>query len=144
MNEKFYELCYKILHRYLNLPDVADTFRSILKGIDYIKKFPWDINDFLCKKNEIISYIQDVRCKNIIDGYNENPYLLTTTSFSKKLSDTNQNELYSNLIGEIPRLILKGMHQVIKNLYNIKDDNELTEELVQENITVLMKYKLVK
>lgn len=61
----------------------------------------------------------------------------------KILFDTNPEELYNNLNGEILRLIIKGTHQLIKNLYIIKDNNMLTDEILRQDIAVLKKYKLL-
>lgn len=86
-----------------------------------------------------------MRLNNVIDEYreNDNPLILTPVPSGKRLVDASPEELYQNLSGEIPRLILKGIHQVIKNLHNIQDDNNLTAELIQQDITVLQKYKLL-
>ena len=51
-------------------------------------------------------------------------------------------ELYNNLIQEIPRLILKGMHQTIKHFNDEIDNNNLTIELLREELSILEKYNL--
>lgn len=35
MNKDFYDMAYEVLSHYLNWPDVADTYKSIVDGIDY-------------------------------------------------------------------------------------------------------------
>ncbi len=42
--------------------------------------------------------------------------LLIPVPSEKPLADANPEELYNNLAGEIPRLILKGIHQTVKHL----------------------------
>ena len=145
MNKNFYDICYEILSHYLHFPDVADTYKSIIDGLNYQNNFPWNTLIFPCKKDEIIAYIEKVRWNNVIDAYREkeNPLLLVPVPSGKKLSDADPEELYQNLIGEIPRLILKGTHQVIKHLYIIENDNRLTAELLRQDVTVLQKYKLL-
>ena len=142
MNKQFIDICYEILSHYLQFPDVADTYKNINDGLNYQMNFPQNDIDFLAKKSEIISYIEKVRLNNIIDAYREplNFLLLVPFQPGKKLSDANREELYNNLSGEIPRLILKGIHQTIKHIDANVGDNELTAELVREDIDVLRKY----
>ena len=144
MNKTYYDICYKILSHYLHFPDVADTYKNINDGLGYMRNFPQDIWDFKAKKSDIVSYIRTVRLNNIIDTYQDpsNMLLLVPIPSGKPLSDTNPQELYNNLAGEIPRLILKGIHQAVKHLNENLDDNQLTAELLQQDIRVLKKYAL--
>ncbi len=50
-------------------------------------------------------------------------------------------ELYDNLGQELYRLIVKGVHQVIKH-FNQADNNTLTSELLQENAEILDNYNI--
>ena len=145
MNKSFIDICYAIVSHYLHFPDVADTYKNITDGLSYQSNFPWDITDFLQKKDEIVLYIEKVRIDNIIDEYrgNENPLALIPVPSGKLLSKSNQSELYQNLSNEIPRLIMKAIHQIIKNLYTIWDDNVLTAELLQQDVSVLQRYGLL-
>lgn len=144
MNKTFYDICYEILSHYLQFPDVADTYKSINDGWTYMKNFPQNIWGFMVKKGEIISYIQTVRLNNIIDAYKDpsNILLLVPVPSGKPLADADPQELYNNLSGEIPRLILKGIHQTVKHLHKELNDNQLTAELMQQDTKVLQKYGL--
>ena len=145
MNKLFIDLCYEILSHYLHFPDVANTYKGIIDGLNFQNNFPWNTAVFSYKKGEIIAYIEKVRLNNVIDAYKEkgNSLRLIPVPSGKRLADASPEELYQNLSGEIPRLIFKGIHQVIKNLYSIPDDNELTAELLQQDIAVLQKYRLL-
>lgn len=144
MENLFFDVCYELLSHYLDYSDVADTFQSINDGLNYSNNFPWNMIDFQQKKGDIISYIEKVRLNNIIDAYREkeNPLILVPVPSGRLLSQATPEELFNNLAAEIPRLILKGTHQAIKHLYIVRDDNELTAELLQQDIAVLRKYKL--
>ena len=144
MNKTFLAICYEILSHFLYFTDVADTYKSINDGLNYLKSFPEYECDFWVKKGEIISYIETVRLNNIIDTYQDpsNCFRLVPIPTGKPLSDANRQELYNNLNGEIPRLILKGMHQTIKHLNKELDDNHLIAELIQQDKNVLGKYGL--
>lgn len=144
MDKKYYDICYDILSHYLHFPDVADTYKSIKDAENYRDNFPRNPIDFQLKKDDIIAFIKTVRLDNIIDSYQNqyNPLMLVPVPSGKKLSDANPQELYNNLTAEIPRLILKGIHQTIKHLNIITDDNQLTSELLQQDTAVLQKYNL--
>ncbi len=144
MNKIFYDICYEILSHYLHFPDVADTYKSINDGLGYMRNFPQNDWDFVTKKGEIISYIKTVRLNNIIDAYKDpsNVHLFVPVPSGKLLADTTPQELYNNLSEEIPRLILKGVHQTVKNLHAELNDNQLTAELIREDTRVLQKYGL--
>ncbi len=144
MNKIFYDMCYKILSHYLNFPDVADTYKSIEDGIKYCNNYPQTMIDFMNKKDDIIRYIRNVRKDNVIDAYKngQNPLLLYPVPFGRQLSQATYEELYSNLEQEIPRLILKGIHQAIKHYNGLIDNNDLAAELLQEDFAVLRKYNL--
>lgn len=144
MEKIFFNLCYELLSRYLHFPDVADTYKSINDGMGYLRSFPKNMTEFLTKRNEIINYIKQVRENNIIDAYrsNENPCLLIPVPSGKTLEQATPQELYGNLEAEIPRLVYKGIHQTIKHSYKINDDNELTAELLQQDMNIFQKYKL--
>lgn len=143
MNKVFYDICYEILSHYLHWPDVSDTYKSIGDGY-YYNNYHIITMDFENKKNEVINYIAHVRINNIIDAYNnnENPLLLIPIPSGRLLSQASPQELYNNLKQEIPRLILKGIHQIIKHSNAQIDDNSLTAELLQEDINTLSKYNI--
>ena len=143
MEKAFLNLCYEVLSHYLCFPDVADTYKSVNDGMGYLRDFPQNMTEFLNKRNEIINYIKQVRENNIIDAYrsNENPFLLIPVPSGKTLEQATPQELYANLEAEIPRLIYKGIHQTIKHSHEI-DDNELTAELLKEDVNIFKKYNL--
>lgn len=144
MGNSFFDIGYEVLSQYLHFPDVADTYKSITEGKHYQNNFPWEMDSFLRERSNIISYIVKVRINNVIDTYQEreNPFLLMPVPSGKSLFQAPPKELYDNLSAEIPRLILKGIHQTIKHLNVIWDDNGLTAELLQQDTTVLRKYGL--
>lgn len=146
MNHQYYDICFEILNHYLHFGDVNDTYKSICKGLDYLRNFPATETDFYLKQEEIITYIMKVRENNIVDAYKsrENPLLFISVPSGRSLEQASSQELYNNLAAEIPRLICKGIHQIIKHINPNLDANELTAELVQENPIVLQKYNLLK
>jgi len=145
VDKHFYDICYNILSYYLHFPDVADTYKDIIDGQRYQNSFPMNESDFQNKKGEIIEFILKVRVNNVIDAYQEqdNPLLFIPVPSGKSLFQTTPGELYANLTAEIPRLICKGIHQIIKHLVPYIDDNTLTAELVQGNVDTLQKFGLV-
>lgn len=144
MNKVFYDFCYEVLSQYLHFPDVDDTYKSIVDGIDYRKNYYQIQMDFDNKKYEVINYITEVRKNNIIDAYKNrlNPLILVPLPSGKSLFQASPQELYDNLQNEIPRLILKGVHQIIKHYNEMIDDNDLTAELLQEDVNTLVKYNI--
>ena len=68
--------------------------------------------------------------------------LLVPVPSGKSLADANPGEFYNNLLREIPRLILKGIHQTVKHLNENLNDNLLTAELIQQDTRILKKYGL--
>lgn len=144
MNKVFYDICYEVLSHYLNFPDVSDTYKSVVEGINYYNNYCQIRKDFENKKYEVINYIVKVRKNNIIDSYENglNPLMLFPVPSGRSLSQATPQELYNNLKQEIPRLILKGVHQIIKHFNEIVDDNDLTVELLQENVNTLIKYNI--
>lgn len=143
MYNSFINLCYEILSKYLHFPDVADTWKDINDGLEKMNNFPKDYISFMQTKGEIISYIKKVRVGNIIDSIKEkSPFLFIPDSSGKTLDDCTPSELYNNLSMEIPRLILKGIHQTIKHFYIEKNEN-IVAELIQQDTAVLRKYNLI-
>ncbi len=144
MNKTFYDICYEVLSHYLHFPDVADTYKSINDGLDYMRNFPKNDWDFMVKKGDIITYITTVRGNNIIDAYKDpsNIFLFVPVPSGKPLANADPRELYDNLSAEISRLILKGIHQTIKHLHAELNDNQLTAELMRQDTKVLQKYGL--
>lgn len=144
MNKDFYYVAYEVLSHYLNWSDVADTYKSIVDGIDYCKNYNQIRMDFENKKYEVIDYITEVRKNNIIDTYKNrlNPLILVPLPSGKSLFQASPQELYNNLEQEIPRLIIKGVHQTIKHFNEMADDNDLIAELLKEDINTLAKYDI--
>lgn len=144
MNKFFYDTCYEVMSHYLHFPDVADTYKSVGDGIDHLNNYYQIQMDFDNKKYEVINYIVNVRKNNVIDTYKNglNPLLLFPIPAGKPLLQASPQELYSNLEQEIPRLILKGVHQIIKHYNEMLDDNDLTAELLREDVNTLVKYDI--
>lgn len=144
MNKDFYDMAYEVLSHYLNWPDVADTYKSIVDGIYYYNNYYQIQIDFDNKKYEIINYITKVRKNNIIDAYKNrlNPFTFIPALSGKTLFQLSPQELYNNLQNEIPLLILKGIYQIIKHFNEMADDNDLIAELLQEDVNTLIKYDI--
>lgn len=145
MNKQFIDICYEIISHYYNFPDVNDTLKSISDGINHLNSYPQNDFDFNFKKNDIIRYILKVRGENIIYQCEESKKLfvpITPGLSSKTLYDDNRLELYIQLKNEIPFLVLKGVHQVIKHVCPSTSDNALSMELLQQNEITLQKYGL--
>lgn len=137
-------MCYEIMSHYLHFPNVADTYKSIEEGIRYWKSYPQNDIDFQCKRQEIIHYILTIRGDNFIYQCQESSklFLPITSGFpSKTLFDDNRIELRVQLENEILVLILKGVHQVIKQRYPALNDNMLSRELLQQDVETLQKYR---
>ena len=144
MNKFFYDVAWKALAHYLDFPDVADTYKSIVEGIEYCNNYYQIQMDFDNRKNKVIDYITEVRKGSIIDAYKNrlNPLILVPLPSGKTLYQASPKELYDNLQNEIPRLILKGTYQTIKHLNKINDDNALVAELLQEDVNTFKKYNI--
>ena len=144
MNKDFYDMAYEALSHYLDWPDVADTYKSIVDGIDYCNNYYQIKIDFDNRKYEVINYITKVRKDNIIDTYKNrlNPLILVPLPSGKSLFQASPQELYDNLQNEIPRLIIKGIYQTIKHSDEIVNDNDLIAELLQEDVSTLVQYNI--
>lgn len=144
MQKTYYDICYDILSKYLDFPDIADTYKDINDGQYYQAIYLQNVALFASKRDEVIQHILKVRKNNIIHAYQEkeNPFLLVTPLTGKTIFQLNANELYNDLNAEILALVLKGIHQIIKRYHKISDDNELTAELIKEDLAVLQKYDL--
>lgn len=84
--------------------------------------------------NKIINYILKACGGNFIYQCQESNklFLPATLGFSNKtLFDDDRRELRIQLENEILFLNLKGIHQVIKHLCPVLDDNTLSAELLQ-------------
>ena len=133
MNKDFYDMAYEVLSHYLNWPDVADTYKSIVDGIDYCNNYYQIQINFDKRKYEVINYITKVRKDNIIDAYKNrlNPLILVPLPSGKSLFQASPQELYDNLQNEIPRLILKWIHQNIKHFNDMTYYNYFISELLK-------------
>ncbi len=146
MNKIFGDMCYEILSHYLGFPDVADTYKSIGDGMNYLEYYPLNNNDFQYKRDKIIHYILKVRGDNFIYQCQEGKKLFLPAKpglSNKTLFDDDRRELYIQLENEISILVLKGIHQVIKHLYPTVNDNMLSVELLQHGTETLQKYGFI-
>ena len=145
MKKEFLDLCYDIIRRYTSFPDVAGTAKDISDGIGYAQCYQQNQFEFSRKYNEIVSFIIKVRANNIIDSYQDdkNYLALVPVPSGKPLGQSTPEELFSNLISEINRLVVKGIHQTIKHIYPDLDDIELLKKLLPQEISVLQEYGLL-
>lgn len=142
---RFYEICYQIIARYAGFPDVAETLNDIRKGAEYQNDYCHDVLQFMRKRDEIIFFIAKARSNNVIDAFKDDRnYLLLIPSPSRKLlSAATNDELFANLSEEIRRLVIKGVHQVIKKQNASIPDNALTAELLTQDPNIFNKYGLI-
>ncbi len=142
MDKLFNDICYEVLSHYLHFPDVADTFKSINDGINHLRNYPLNDFDFQYKRGEIISYILKARMDNFIYQYHETNKVLALSPIGKTLYQDTRNELYVQLDIEVSMLKLKGIYQTIKHLYPEVNDDALSGELLQNDMTVFARYGL--
>ncbi len=146
IQKSFYELCYEILQNSQNFADVASVVKDIQDGLEYERNFPQTLETFFIQKNEIISYIRKVRVGNIVDAFKneEGSLALLPIPNGKLLSEATSGELYTELDAEIPRLILKGLYQLIKHYFPMSDDRKIMQDLFSKDVQILIKYQLFK
>lgn len=142
MNKDFLELCHSILSHYEHFPEVADTVKSVLKGMDILDDYPEDVCTFQQKRLSIISYIIEARADNIIYTYHNSEQVFLPFGNRKTILDDDMDELRSQLEGELSILIFKGIHQLIKRLYPSVNDDALSEELLKQDINTLQRYNI--
>lgn len=142
MNKQYYDFCYEILSRYLNFPDVADTFKSIEDGILHLMNYPQDNISFMHRQNDFIAYIIQARKDNLVYTYRQTGQIpLPIGMPSKSLWQANRIELFGDLEAAVSWLKLKGMHQLIKHYNPAIDDFVLAEELLQNDThTIVARY----
>ena len=145
MNNQFFDICLKILLNEHNIPEVLSTLADINEGLEKERKFPRTSLEFFIHKGEIISYIQKVRVGNIVDAFQgeEGSLALLPSLNGKFLAEANPEELYNNLDAEIPRLILKGMYQLIKHYFPENADKNIMQDLFSKDMSALRKYGIV-
>lgn len=142
----FYNLCFEILKAYQQIPEIVSVLKDIQDGLEYERNFPQTLESFFIQKNEIISYIRKVRVGNIVDAFKneEGSLALISVPNGKPLSEATPGELYTELNAEIPRLILKGLYQLIKHYFPMADDRKIMQDLFSKNVQALAGYGLLK
>lgn len=142
MNNQFYDICLNILLGEQNIPEVLSTLADINEGVEKERNFPRTPLDFFSRKEDIISYIQKVRANNIVDVFKgeKGSLALLPIPNGKLLSEATPEELYNELDAEIPRLILKGMYQLIKHHFPTNADRNIMQDLFSKDIKVFSKY----
>jgi len=144
MNKRYYDLYYEILSHYLNFPDIADTFKSIVDGICHLMNYPQDEQSFMHRQSEFVAYIVHARTDNLVYTYHNTGQIpLPIGVPSKSLWQVNRFELFENLETAVLWLKLKGMHQLIKHCNATIDDSVIARELLQSDIyTIAARYNL--
>lgn len=145
MSNRFYDICLNILLGEQNIPEVFSTLTDINEGVEKERNFPRTQLEFFSRKGDIISYIRKVRIGNIVDVFKgeEGSLALLPIPNGKLLIEANPEELYNELSAEIPRLILKGMYQLIKHYFPTNADRNIMQDLFSKDIKVLGKYGIV-
>lgn len=140
MNKNLFNLYYALISHYLQFPDVSDTLKDISDGISYLQNYP---QDFFDKQDDIIRYIVKARVDNLVYVYRNSRQIPVPGLPGKSLSQATANELFVELEDAVSLLVLKGIHQTIKHLYPMLNDNNLSDELLQQDISVIQeKYGL--
>ena len=140
MNKNLFNLYYALISHYLQFPDVSDTLKDISDGVSYLQNYP---QDFFDKQDDIIRYIVKARVDNLVYVYLNSRQILVPGLPGKSLSQATANELFVELEDAVSLLALKGIHQTIKHLYPMLNDNNLSDELLQQDISVIQeKYGL--
>lgn len=143
MNKRLFDLCYTLISHYLQFPDVADTFKDISDGISYLQNYPQTPQKFFGKQDDIIRYIVKARVDNLVYIYRNSRQIPVPGLSGKSLKQATSNELFVELEDDVSLLALKGIHQTIKHLYPMLNDNNLSDELLQQDISVIQeKYGL--
>ena len=79
---------------------------------------------------------------NIVDAFKgeKGSLALLPIPNGKLLSEATPGELYNELDAEIPRLILKGLYQLIKHYFPKNNDKDIMQDLFSKDIRRLNKY----
>lgn len=136
---------YEPLSRYAYIPEIASVFKDINEGINLSKNFPITEIDFFQRRNEIISFITNHRRKNnVIDSIKEKifPLSLFYTLGGSSINELQPADLHYNLDFEICRLIIAGMHKIIKSKSPNTSDCEIVTDLIEDFSRTLIKYKV--
>ena len=144
MKESFFDICYEILSHYLHFPDVAYTCKSISDAYEHLRNFPRNSLEFEQKRLGIILFIKELRDENTIYAYQSTGQVPVPILSGGTLFDDGIEELRIQLENEVPKLILKGIHQIIKHSYPTLSDKTLAEELLQQDTHTLQNYGLTK
>ena len=143
LNKSLFNLYYALISHYLQFSDVSDTLKDISEGISYLQNYPQNPQDFFAKQDDIIRYIVKARVDNLIYVYRNSRQIPIPGLPGKSLRQATSNELFVELEDVVSLLALKGIHQTIKHLYPMLNDNNLSDELLQQDISVIQgKYGL--
>ena len=143
LNKSLFNLYYALISHYLQFSDVSDTLKDISEGISYLQNYPQNPQDFFAKQDDIIRYIVKARVDNLIYVYRNSRQIPIPGLSGKSLRQATSNELFVELEDAVSLLALKGIHQTIKHLYPMLNDNNLSDELLQQDISVIQgKYGL--
>lgn len=143
LNKSLFNLYYALISHYLQFSDVSDTLKDISEGISYLQNYPQNPQDFFAKQDDIIRYIVKARVDNLIYVYRNSRQIPIPGLPGKSLRQATSNELFVELEDAVSLLALKGIHQTIKHLYPMLNDNNLSDELLQQDISVIQgKYGL--
>ncbi len=135
---------YEPLSRYTYIPEIATLFKDINEGINLSTNFPVTEIDFFQRRNEIINFIIKHRQNNIIDSIKQKtfPLSLIPAAGGKSLNELQPADLHYNLDFEICRLIIDGMHKIIKKKSPNSTDCEIVSDLLEASYLVFRKYKI--
>ena len=97
------------------------------------------LKTFFAKQDDIIRYIVKARVDNLIYVYRNSRQIPIPGLPGKSLRQATSNELFVELEDAVSLLALKGIHQTIKHLYPMLNDNNLSDELLQQDISVIQR-----
>ena len=132
----FLEECYKLFEKTSKTHDLSKDINNYNKALVYLKNF------YTTEREVIENFIVNVRLDNQIAAIIE---LLAKVQCGpiSTLSQIPIDNLYAELQGEIPNLIMKGALDSIKLLNGLNDEqtNQLATRFYNCDLTIFDEYK---
>lgn len=132
----FLEECYKLFERTSKTHDLSKDIKNYNKALFYLNNF------YSVRRDEIEKFIVSVRLDNQIAAIIE-LFAKVQCGPISTLSQVPIDNLYAELQGEIPNLIMKGALDSIKLLNDLNDEqtNQLATRFYKGDLTIFDEYK---
>ena len=132
----FLEECYKLLEKTSKTHDLSKDIKNYNKALFYLNNF------YNVQRDKIEKFIVSVRLDNQIAAIIELCAKAQRGPISP-LSQISIENLYAELQGEIPNLIMKGALDSIKLLNNLNDEQtkQLALRFYKCDLTIFYEYK---